>query len=161
MDVERQKGWVNTSTCKVIAMHHNISKISRYILFFILQKDSGILALDSPEFSRCKCSHCTAVHTDTSHWTSLCKPALHCQIQIGNRVLVNGQQSGSVKYIGDLNSSYTNDQVYIGVKLDDPGNSDVILANTHHFTMCFMVQLENMMVWSMGRDSSAVQIIMA
>ena len=49
------------------------------------------------------------------------KPAVKCQIQIGNRVVVKHKQSGVVKYIGDLNSSYTNDQVYIGVKLDDPG----------------------------------------
>ena len=52
------------------------------------------------------------------------KPAVKCQIQIGNRVVVKHKKSGMsgiVKYIGDLNSSYTNDQVYIGVKLDDPG----------------------------------------
>ena len=48
-------------------------------------------------------------------------------MRIGERVLVNGKQTGVVKYVGDLNSSYTNDQVYIGVKLDDPGIYAIIV----------------------------------
>ena len=121
MDSQQKKGWVNTSTCKVtltlLACCHNVL----YRLLFSYQKGSGIPELGSPEFSCCRCSHCAAVFTDTAHWTSVHKPAMKCRIKIGNRVLVKDKQSGIVKYIGDLNSSFTNDQVYAGVKLDDPG----------------------------------------
>lgn len=119
MDARKRKGWVSTSTSKVV---HLLVACNLYLEhFFINQKDSGIPALDSPEFSQCRCSYCNSVHKDTSHWTNLHKPTLQSQIKIGNRVRVNGEHSGVVKYIGDLNSSYTNGQVYIGVKLDDPG----------------------------------------
>ena len=67
------------------------------------------------------CSHCTAVATDTLHWTCVCKPAIKSCVCLGNRVWVSGRESGVVKYIGDLDSQYTNDTVYIGIKLDDPG----------------------------------------
>ena len=42
-------------------------------------------------------------------------------IRLGDRVLVQGLFTGTVKYVGDLDSSYVNDQTYIGVKLDEPG----------------------------------------
>lgn len=42
-------------------------------------------------------------------------------ISCGDRVLVQGLFSGSVKYVGDLDSRYSNSPLYVGVKLDDPG----------------------------------------
>ena len=42
-------------------------------------------------------------------------------IKLGDRVLVNGANPGIVRYIGDLDSKYTDDQIHVGVKLDDPG----------------------------------------
>ena len=42
-------------------------------------------------------------------------------IRIGDRVLVQGLFTGTVKYVGDLDSNYIDDQTYIGVKLDEPG----------------------------------------
>ena len=32
-----------------------------------------------------------------------------------------GQLVGVVKYVGDLDSSHTNDPLFVGLKLDDPG----------------------------------------
>ena len=40
----------------------------------------------------------------------------------GGNLLEKGVQRGVVKYVGDLNSPHTNDPVFVGVKLDDPGN---------------------------------------
>ena len=34
---------------------------------------------------------------------------------------MNGNLPGVVRYVGDLNADYTNEQIYVGVKLDDPG----------------------------------------
>lgn len=42
-------------------------------------------------------------------------------IKLGDRVVVCSGHPGIVRYIGDLDSKYTNDQIYVGVKLDDPG----------------------------------------
>ena len=64
---------------------------------------------------------------ETHHWTSLRKPPLESPVRIGNRLIVKDGLSGVVKYIGDLNSSYTNDPVFIGVKLDVPGTKYVHL----------------------------------
>lgn len=47
-------------------------------------------------------------------------------IKVGDRVLVQGLYCGTVKYVGDLDSSYVNDHVFIGVKLDDPGESQLL-----------------------------------
>lgn len=51
----------------------------------------------------------------------MCKPAIKSRVCLGNRILVRGRLSGGVKYIGDLDSQYTNDTVYVGIQLDDPG----------------------------------------
>lgn len=45
-------------------------------------------------------------------------------IRIGDRVLVQGLFTGTVKYVGDLDSTYINDQTFIGVKLDEPGEPE-------------------------------------
>lgn len=42
-------------------------------------------------------------------------------VRLGDRVMVQGLFSGTVKYIGDLDRSYPSSGVYVGVKLDDPG----------------------------------------
>ena len=68
-----------------------------------------------------------------------------------------GRLSGVVKYIGDLNSSHTNDPLYAGVKLDDPGiyihcvirvfsiislNEDTTFIHTYiHTYMCTSVYI--------------------
>ena len=60
---------------------------------------------------------------ETAHWTSTKKeecPSI--PIKLGDRVLVYYSHPGIVRYIGDLDSKYTDDQVFIGVKLDDPGS---------------------------------------
>ena len=45
-------------------------------------------------------------------------------IKLGDRVLVQGLFTGTVKYVGDLDRGYVEDQTFIGVKLDEPGNVD-------------------------------------
>lgn len=127
MDARKRKSWVSASTSKVVHLLVACNLMFLDHFLFINQRDSGIPTLDSPEFSQCWCSHCNSVHKDTSHWTNLHKPTLRSQIKIGNRVRVNGEHSGVVKYIGDLSSSYTNDQVYVGVKLDDPGKLHIYI----------------------------------
>ena len=47
-------------------------------------------------------------------------------IRLGDRVLVQGLFTGTVKYVG---SNYVNDQTFIGVKLDDPGELQTV-SNT-------------------------------
>ncbi len=42
-------------------------------------------------------------------------------VRIGDRVLVHASLPGVVRYVGDLDSDFTSDQMYVGVKLDDPG----------------------------------------
>lgn len=87
------------------------------------QSGAGIPALGSPEFCRCPCTHCKSVLRDTAHWTNIKKEAPYCDVKIGDRVLVNEKFTGVVKYVGDLDSSYTHDQLFVGVKLDDPGDN--------------------------------------
>ena len=43
------------------------------------------------------------------------------ELRVGDRVLVDGYLPGVVKYVGDLDSGFANSQLYVGVKLDDPG----------------------------------------
>lgn len=44
---------------------------------------------------------------------------------VGDRVMVDGYLPGVVKYVGDLDSNYTNSPTYVGVKLDDPGQQQL------------------------------------
>ena len=69
----------------------------------------------------CNCKFCKAILKETACWTKAKKDDINVDIKIGDRVLIQGALPGVAKYIGDLDSSYTNGQVYIGVKLDDPG----------------------------------------
>ena len=50
------------------------------------------------------------------------KEGFSSDIKIGDRVLVHGTLPGVVRYVGDLDSDYIKDQIYVGVKLDDPGD---------------------------------------
>lgn len=43
-------------------------------------------------------------------------------VRIGDRVMVQGLFTGTVKYVGDLDSQYIDDKTFIGVKLDEPGS---------------------------------------
>ena len=45
-----------------------------------------------------------------------------CGIRVGDRVLVGGLYSGSVKYIGNLDIPHPDAELYVGARLDDPGN---------------------------------------
>ena len=86
-----------------------------------LQSDGGIPALGDNAYT-CSCSPCKAVLKETAHWTSTKKEeCLSIPIKLGDRVLVSCRHPGIVRYVGDLDSKYTDDQVFIGVKLDDPG----------------------------------------
>lgn len=59
---------------------------------------------------------------ETAHWTSLRKGETpNIPIKLGDRVLVQRCHPGIVRYVGDLDSKYTDDQIFVGVKLDDPG----------------------------------------
>lgn len=53
--------------------------------------------------------------------TNIQKEKINVGVRVGDRVLVQGLYSGTVKYVGDLDSEYINDDVFVGVKLDDPG----------------------------------------
>ena len=57
----------------------------------------------------------------TSSWTNPRKTPVGVNLRPGDRVLVQGTFSGTVKYVGDLDSEYTKSELYVGVKLDDPG----------------------------------------
>ena len=50
---------------------------------------------------------------------------INIPIKLGDRVLVRQSHPGIVRYVGDLDSKYTDDQIYVGVKLDDPGMPSV------------------------------------
>ena len=85
-----------------------------------MQGGDGIPPLGSNTFT-CNCKYCKAILKETEGWTKATKDGVNVDIKIGDRVLIQGSLPGVVKYIGDLDSDYTNDQIYIGVKLDDPG----------------------------------------
>ncbi len=72
----------------------------------------------------CDCSMCKDVLRNTAHLTCS-KPdkcfKLQLNVRLGDRVIVRGRYTGVVRYVGDLDSSYNNDQIYVGVKTDDPG----------------------------------------
>ncbi len=42
-------------------------------------------------------------------------------IRTGDRVLLSGDRSGVVRWIGALDSDFVNSDVFVGVQLDDPG----------------------------------------
>ncbi|CAI8032905.1 CAP-Gly domain-containing linker protein 3 [Geodia barretti] len=125
MAPQNRKSWARTTTCK---------------------EGSWIPGLKSPKFSCCQCSHCATVLADTAHWTSLRKPPLRSPVTIGDRVAVkqrsggrDGEEArvrmGVVKYVGDLNSPYTSEPVFIGVKLDDPvGEHDGMFCGKRFFS---------------------------
>lgn len=92
------------------------------VIYKSIQSDEGIPPLGDNTYS-CTCSPCKAVLKETAHWTGVKKGECpHIPIMLGDRVLVNGSHPGIVRYVGDLDSKYTDDQIYVGVKLDDPGN---------------------------------------
>ena len=83
----------------------------------------GIPPLGDNVFN-CSCSNCKTVLKETAHWTELKKDSINpTNVSVGDRVIVHGKYLGVVRYIGDLDSSFTNDKFYVGVKLDDPGMS--------------------------------------
>lgn len=48
----------------------------------------------------------------------------NCGVRVGDRVLVGGLYPGSVKYIGNLDVPHPNAELYVGARLDDPGNEE-------------------------------------
>lgn len=107
-----------------------------------LQSDEGIPPLGDNAFS-CSCSPCKAVFRETAHWTSTKKEAnVNIPIKLGDRVLVRQSHPGIVRYIGDLDSKYTDDQIYVGVKLDDPGMHSVSVTNPLVMVMIMMQSCE-------------------
>ena len=90
---------------------------------FIISMQQGLQAPWS--CLSCPCSNCKYVNKYTSHWTKTRKEEVDVGIRIGDRVLVQGTFPGVVKYVGDLDSEYINDQIYIGIKLDDPGKCNL------------------------------------
>ena len=57
----------------------------------------------------------------TSHWTKTRKESIKFDVRVGDRVLIHRDLPGIVKYVGDLDNRFTNGEIYVGVKLDDPG----------------------------------------
>ena len=52
-------------------------------------------------------------------------------IRVGDRVLIRyGSLTGVVRYVGDLDSQYTDAKLYVGIKLDDPCELVTIIALT-------------------------------
>lgn len=68
-----------------------------------------------------KCSSCRMIAEETKSLTTMPEFGPAVDLRVGDRVLVDGYLPGVVKYVGDLDSDYINSQVYVGVKLDDPG----------------------------------------
>lgn len=55
-------------------------------------------------------------------------------LKTGDRVLVDGQWPGFVRYTGDLDGSYISSDLFVGIKLDDPvGEHDGILDGKRYF----------------------------
>jgi len=50
-----------------------------------------------------------------------------CGIRVGDRVLVGGLYSGSVKYVGNLDIPHPSAELYVGARLDDPGK-DIMMC---------------------------------
>ena len=118
------------------SMFINDSTYVSYVLFITLQSDEGIPPLGDNGFT-CSCSPCKAVFRETAHWTSTKKEGNpNIPIKLGDRVLVRQSHPGIVRYVGDLDSKYTDDQIYVGVKLDDPG----IMAclSVHNIIYCYV-----------------------
>ena len=65
---------------------------------------------------------------ETAHWTSTRKEDQECPVKIGDRVLVHGALPGVVRYVGDLDSTFNNAPLFVGVKLDDPGELTRIIT---------------------------------
>ena len=75
---------------------------------------------------------------------------------------MNERFTGVVKYVGDLDSSYTHDQLFVGVKLDEPGENVYKCISVEHIPLKHRLysfaclQLESMTVHSMASASSNV-----
>ena len=77
----------------------------------------------------CKCTSCHEVCKAISQLTDP-KKSFSCpsDVRLGARVLVRGRYAGIIRYVGDLDSNFVNSKIYIGVKLDDPGEHREIKA---------------------------------
>lgn len=51
-------------------------------------------------------------------------------VRVGDRVLVRELHPGVVRYVGDLDSEYTNDRIFVGVKLDEAGEYNIFQSLT-------------------------------
>lgn len=75
----------------------------------------------------CRCAACQAIEDIAVHIPEL-QPTVKppTDIRIGDRVMTRGDFTGTVKWIGLLDSrKYTNAPFYVGINLDDPvGNHD-------------------------------------
>ncbi len=83
--------------------------------------DGHIPALLEHNTHCCNCKYCRVILKETKCWTQARKEDINVDIKIGDRVLIQEMLPGVVKYVGDLDSVYTNGAVYVGVKLDDCG----------------------------------------
>lgn len=71
--------------------------------------------------------------------------ALARQLRIGQRVLVHikktefdlepQQLTGIVKFVGKIDSEYIDNRIYVGVKLDEAGNINLLVSMDYHSTM--------------------------
>ena len=67
--------------------------------------------------------------------------SLAAQIRQGQRILVSMKRSefdlepqkytGTVKYVGKIDSEFIDNRVYVGVKLDEPGNFQLTPSPAH------------------------------
>lgn len=77
----------------------------------------------------CQYSSCRDITDRTRSLTSMQEFGPAIDLCVGDRVMVDGYLPGVVKYIGDLDSNFTNSPLYVGVKLDDPGEYTNLLVS--------------------------------
>ena len=62
------------------------------------------------------------MNKEIAHLTAVQKPTRNrTAVKVGNHVSVSGEP-GIVYYVGDLDSNYTNDKIFVGVQLHNPGD---------------------------------------
>ncbi|XP_072911082.1 uncharacterized protein [Hemitrygon akajei] len=93
----------------------------------------------------CQCSSCVSFFTNykltsrrNGHDKEI-KPLLHFQrqklpINVNDYVIVNGNKSGTARYVGHLDSSGMANAVFVGVELDEPsGKHDGVFEGKRYF----------------------------
>ena len=69
-------------------------------------------------------------------WSTMCVCRSTLQIELEDHIVLKGEKTGIVKYVGHLDNTGQTNMVFVGVELDAPGNPSCLISLFHIISIC-------------------------